>query len=110
MNTAISRKRKVKVYTEDIDQLKGESTFASIDKMPISEEERKHYIGLALGRLNEIDATLITLYYFKELTVEEIVDITGFDKNNIKVKMFRARKRLAEHLSSALKEEVSALL
>lgn len=110
INTAISRKRKVKVYTEDIDEVRRDTSFATIDRMPISDEERNYYIGNALNQLNEIDATLITLYYLKELSVEEIVDITGFDKNNIKVKMFRARKRLAEHLSLALKEEVSTLL
>ncbi len=110
VNTAISRKRKVKVYMEDINEIQGDVSFATIDRLPIANEERSRYIGHALSQLNEIDATLITLYYFKEMSVDEIVGITGFDKNNIKVKMFRARKRLAEHLSLALKEEVSTLL
>ena len=47
---------------------------------------------------------------FKEMSLEEIEGITGFDKNNIKVKMFRARKKLGEHLSNTLKTEVTTLL
>ncbi|MEQ8712849.1 MAG: sigma-70 family RNA polymerase sigma factor [Cyclobacteriaceae bacterium] len=110
VNTAISRKRKMKVYLEDIDDVHHQGSFAISDKSLLSEKERNHYISLALSKLNEIDATLITLYYFKEMSVEEIEGITGFDKNNIKVKMFRARKKLGEHLSNTLKTEVTALL
>lgn len=110
VNTAISRKRRMKVYLEDIDEVHHQESFAITDRSLLSDEERNHYINLALGRLNEIDATLITLFYFKEMSLEEIEGITGFDKNNIKVKMFRARKKLGEHLSNTLKTEVTTLL
>jgi RNA polymerase sigma factor (sigma-70 family) len=110
VNTSISRKRRMKVYLEDIEEVQHQESFAVSDRSLLSDEERNHYIGLALSKLNEIDATLITLYYFKEMSVEEIEGITGFDRNNIKVKMFRARKKLGEHLSNTLKTEVTALL
>lgn len=110
VNTAISRKRRLRVSPDDLDEHRHEGQFAITDRNALSDAERRHYIGLAVGKLNEIDATLITLYYFEEMTIEEIEGITGFDRNNIKVKMFRARKRLGEYLSNALKSELTGLL
>jgi len=33
--------------------------------------------------------------------VQEIAEITGFSESNVKVKLFRSRKKLAQHFESA---------
>jgi len=53
---------------------------------------------------------LITLYYLNENSVEEISEITGLSKSNIKVKLFRIRKKLYAELSFLLKEEIRSIV
>ncbi|MBN1790364.1 MAG: RNA polymerase sigma factor [Bacteroidales bacterium] len=96
-NTAISKKRSRK------------STFQWIDELPFVKEspdrsseeedmmaERGSMLDRALQRLSEDERVLITLFYINESTVEEIHGITGLSKSNIKVKLFRARKKLQD--------------
>jgi len=39
---------------------------------------------------------LVSLYYYEEMNTDEISDITGISKSNIKVKLFRARQKMLE--------------
>jgi DNA-directed RNA polymerase specialized sigma24 family protein len=39
---------------------------------------------------------LISLFYYEEMSIEEISDVTGISKSNIKVKLFRARQKMSE--------------
>ena len=64
----------------------------------------------AIDWLPENDALLITLFYMNESSVEEIEQITNLTQSNIKVKLFRARKKLNTELSFLLKEEVKTIL
>ena len=64
----------------------------------------------ALQQLNDEDKMILTLFYFDELTLEEIADTMGQDKNNLKVRLFRARKKLATELNVMLKGEAASLL
>ncbi len=52
----------------------------------------------ALLHLNEEDRLLVILYHIKELSYEEISEITGISPNNLKVKLFRARQKLRQAL------------
>ena len=52
------------------------------------------------------DSFLLTLYYFEELSLEEISKIVDLTTNNIKVKIFRARKKLAAILKNKLEPEI----
>ncbi|NJN35050.1 MAG: sigma-70 family RNA polymerase sigma factor [Saprospiraceae bacterium] len=72
-------------------------------------QEQRHYIKAALKHLSPDDVTMITLFYLKELSLEEIADITQIEINTIKVKLHRARKRMAEVLQSILKGEEKSL-
>ena len=45
------------------------------------------------------------MFYLEELSVQEIVTITGIGASNVKVKLHRSRKRLQEVLQLQLKEE-----
>jgi RNA polymerase sigma-70 factor (ECF subfamily) len=64
------------------------------------EEAEKEYISslinFALQKISEEERGLITLYYFEEMSTDEITDVTGISKSNIKVKLFRARHKMME--------------
>ncbi|MBK6543543.1 MAG: hypothetical protein IPG10_20225 [Flavobacteriales bacterium] len=51
----------------------------------------------------------MSLFYFHELNVEEIVTATGLSASNVKVKLHRSRKKLFELLNLHLKEETWTL-
>lgn len=59
-------------------------------------EYRNALIGFALQKINEEERGLITLYYYDEMSTDEISDITGISKSNIKVRLFRARQKMLD--------------
>jgi len=76
----------------------------------LQKNERKMAIQKALRNLLADDTTMITLFYLKELSLEEIAEITKVSAETAKVKIHRARKRLAEEMKKLLKDEVKSLL
>jgi RNA polymerase sigma-70 factor, ECF subfamily len=57
-------------------------------------KERSTIIQECIMKLPEIDAAIITFYYFEELSVREISQITEQSEDNIKIKLYRSRKKL----------------
>ncbi len=110
---AISKVRKKKIITSDIDDhvinnYQSDHDFPQIEAL--KNKEQKIYIKKIIDKLPETDALLITLFYLNESKVEEIEDITGLTKTNIKVRLFRARKKLYDELSLLLKEEAKEIV
>ncbi len=110
---SITKIRKKKVATTDIDDYVVDnysegSEFPQIEAIKNGEQQK--YVRDAIDRLPEKDALLITLFYMNESSVEEIEQITNMTQSNIKVKLFRARKKLNTELSFLLKEEVKTIL
>jgi len=62
-----------------------------------------------MARLNEADRTALTLFYLDEFSLEEIAEITGMQANTAKVRIHRARLRLADELKLILKQEALTL-
>lgn len=60
----------------------------------IEGEERSALLKTAIDRLTEIDAALVTFYYYEQLTIREISSILDMSQNVIKVRLFRSRKQL----------------
>ena len=97
-NTCLDRLKKNKkensvVYIEDFSehQVKAiETVFDTID-----EKERNQRIQDCLLLLPSEDAFLLTLYYFDDQSIEEIAKVVDSNANNIKVKLFRSRKKMA---------------
>ncbi len=111
-NAALMQKRKNKVEAVDIDTsseafLVSHSSDSAEDLRKI---ERKKAIQQALQNLSTDDTTMITLFYLKELSLEEIAEITQISAETAKVKIHRARKRLAEEMKKLWKDEVKSLL
>ena len=67
--------------------------------------ERKVIIKNAISELPENDSLLITLHYLEEQSLKEISDLMGISVNNVKVRLFRSRKRLAVILQNKLEPE-----
>lgn len=63
-----------------------------------------------LAQLAPEDAAILSFYYLEDLSVEEIVTITGLGASNVKVKLHRSRKKLAEAMERQLGSEARALL
>lgn len=70
----------------------------------------KHYIGKAIERLLPDDASILTLFYLGEQSLEEIARVTGIAPGTVKVKLHRSRQRFRGHLESILKQEARELL
>lgn len=108
-NNAISRVRKKKLDIDSFDDenyewMEPADTAKELERL--SQNEQKKYVNAAISRLPEEDATVITLFYMNESSIEEISTVTGLSESNVKVKLFRSRKRLHEELQTMLKEEL----
>jgi RNA polymerase sigma-70 factor (ECF subfamily) len=103
-NTAISYKRKQRVKHQGIESVNLGYTQDGPEKA-----DKRKFIELAIAKLNEADQVAITLFYLQEFSLEEIAAITHSPANTIKVRIHRARYRLAEELKLLLKEEALSL-
>jgi RNA polymerase sigma-70 factor (ECF subfamily) len=69
-------------------------------------QESKQTIQDCLQMLPAADCALLTLYYFEELSLEEIGKVIGVKANHVKVKLFRSRKKLTTILQNKLEPEI----
>jgi RNA polymerase sigma-70 factor (ECF subfamily) len=72
----------------------------------IEERERKKIIQDCLHWLPGEDSFLLTLYYFEEQSLEEIATIIGINPNNVKIRLYRSRKKLMTLLKEHLEPEI----
>lgn len=72
-------------------------------------EDKKKFLDQALARLGEVDRTALTLFYLQELSLEEIAQVTGMQPNTAKVRIHRARQKMAEELKTILNREALTL-
>ncbi len=76
----------------------------------LSAEDRSRYLKLAMDSLAETDAVVVTLFYYDELSLDEISGITGLTSSNIRIKLHRSRKKMYQVICENLKSEVSSIL
>jgi len=93
-NTAISKQRRIKLGWLSIE----ETTIPdnAVELIAEEEEDRRKMLETAMQQLPEEDRILLTLYYVDESSIEDLHSILGITKANVKIKLFRARKRLQE--------------
>ncbi|MBL7864739.1 MAG: sigma-70 family RNA polymerase sigma factor [Cyclobacteriaceae bacterium] len=105
-NTAISYKRKNRVQMESIEHNdRGEESRES----DLERSDKEVFIARAMEHLNEADRLAIQLYYIKEFSLDEVAEMMGQRVNTLKVRVHRARQRLADELTKILKEEALTL-
>lgn len=76
----------------------------NLDKIPV------HLLKKMLDDLNSEDRLLLTLYYQDNRSIKELADISGLSVANVKVKLFRTRKKIYQKLKDIYKEEITNLL
>ena len=108
-NTAISHVRIKKKGVLSLEDFPADAT-DFIGSNTSEEEAEKDYrnamVNFALQKINEDERGLISLYYYEEMTAEEISDVTGLSKSNIKVKLFRARQKMLEIIEKIEKKNL----
>jgi RNA polymerase sigma-70 factor (ECF subfamily) len=112
-NTAISRVRKKSLDTTTLDdnlieQVPEEQV--QLDIEGLKEDEQKRIVDMALSQLNELDYLIITMFYLKEKSIDDIAEITGLSKSNVKVKLHRIRKKMYQELYALLGENITVPL
>ncbi len=98
-NSAIDfiRKRKLKMV-----ELK-EHVFNGVENgegYDYNKEEQLTALEKALERTDPEDAFLIEMYYSEKMSIEQITEITAYSASNVKVRLYRARKKLAELMNN----------
>lgn len=105
-NTAISHKRKNRQQFQSIDSSLNHSEES---EQTLEKEDKKYFIDRALNQLNEADRLSLQLFYLKEFSLEEVADMMGQKMNTTKVRIHRARQRLADELQNILQKEALTL-
>ncbi len=94
----VRKKRLHAQLVEDIDLMKkGKDTYSehvADEQAKTTTEAQREVVKKLLTNLQESDRTIITLYYFGEMTYEEISKFLGVSVNTIKSRLSRARQRL----------------
>jgi RNA polymerase sigma-70 factor (ECF subfamily) len=108
-NTCLDRLKKLKrtQHVVAIDEFT-ENEVKTIDNAldNLEAKERKQTIQECLHLLPAEDSFLLTLYYFEEQSLDEISKVVGITANNVKVKIFRSRKKLATIFKAKLEPEI----
>lgn len=112
--TAMTFLRKKKMDTSSIEDenvyIQLENQHGSFDNNYAEKKSRSYYVNQAISQLLPDDATIITLFYKGEQSLEEIAAALDMEPNTVKVKLFRARQRLKEKLERLLKHEAKELI
>ena len=102
----VIKKRKAKPKMLNIDDSILTSWVSLHDSLQTLElKEQRLIIDMSVKELEETDGLLIDLYHLQEISITEISEITGMGKSAIKVRLLRARKKLAIHLEKRLPME-----
>ena len=108
-NTCLDRLKKIKreynvVAIDEFTEHQVKTLENALDQM--EEQEHKQKIQECLQLLPSEDSFLLTLYYFEEQSLEEISKVVGLTANNVKVKLYRIRKKLTSILKAQLEPEI----
>jgi RNA polymerase sigma factor (sigma-70 family) len=113
INTSLSKTRSKKFRENNIDVTEiPDICIENIESVykNLTHADQKKFIDAALQELATEDNILLTLYYLNESSIEEIAGITGISKENIKMKLYRARKKMYLALEKKLKSEFQSIL
>lgn len=108
-NTCISRSRSGKqpVLPQEEEKLARLAGHDETHNLQQEQAGRKKILAQAIDMLAADEAEIITLYYIQEQTVDELCRILGLGSSNVKVKLYRARKKLKEVLDRHYKNELA---
>ena len=96
-NTAISATRKKKIIFPFIDDTMLENVSEELMDTVFEDDDNEHrlqQLEKAIAQLNVEDKTLITFYYTEGKSVVEIAGMLEQTTDNVKIKLFRVRKKI----------------
>ncbi len=107
-NTCLDRIKRNKKHHNDVPI--DDFTYNKLDTIDnaldnLIKEERRLLIKKCIAQLPHESSVLLTLFYFEELSLDEISKIINVEANTAKVKLFRARKKLAVILEQHLEPQ-----
>lgn len=97
-NIAVSSMRKKKKILFSQKDVEREPVFDDSEEVVIQKrlcEKEYELLENAIDQLTPPEKFLITAFYKQEKSMSELSEITGLSLSNIKVKLFRARKKLS---------------
>ena len=72
----------------------------------IERKERATIMNICLLKLPEEERSIIWMFYYDELSLKEIIEVTSLSEANIKVKLHRARKKLLTIVEENVEPEI----
>jgi RNA polymerase sigma factor (sigma-70 family) len=108
-NTAVSLIRTRKKGILSLEEFPADITDFTGNNITDEEAEleyRNSLLNFALQKISDEERALITLYYFEESTIDEIAEVTGLGKSNVKVKLFRARQKMGGVIEKTEKKKL----
>ena len=72
----------------------------------IERKERATIMNDCLLKLPQDERSLIWMFYYDELSLKEIIEVTKLSEANIKVKLHRARKKLLVIVEKNVESEI----
>jgi len=69
-------------------------------------EYMKILLSYAMQKLDHEDRAIVTMHYYQDLSYSEICSITGLSRSNIKVRLFRTRKKMQEIIEKNMIKEL----
>jgi len=111
-NTAVShtRKKKVEFHAMDEEMIENHSVDeVEQEIMGLSTEEQSKLIKKALSSLPRTDNLIISLYYYHGKEIDEISEIVGLTQSNVKVKLFRIRKKLLKEMNALMNMNINTV-
>lgn len=112
-NTAISKTRKKQMEVSAIDDhiienFSANGIFEQVEDFGY--EDKKKYFDAALKKIPEEDSVLLSMFYLKEQSIDDISKVTGLSASNVKVKLHRIRKKLFQTIDGMLKHRVGEFI
>lgn len=89
------KRNKRTVQTDDIDVYYNSSNVHDVDVLSsLHNEERTKVVNRAIAKLAPQEQAILTLYYFEEMSIIEVAKVVKLSVDNVKVKLFRSRKKM----------------
>ncbi len=108
-NTCLDRIKKNKKFNNSVEIDKISSTeISSVENIfeGIERQERSEIVQECLHKLPEDERMILHLFYFEEQSLKEIQEVLSLSESNIKVKLFRARKKLFTIFKTSVEHEI----
>ncbi|MDE0469546.1 MAG: RNA polymerase sigma factor [Candidatus Poribacteria bacterium] len=96
--------RKKRIQTQSVEEIDmaiadgtSYSSYVATKQAESAAETKRELVKNLLAKLKESDRTVVTLYYFGEMTYEEIGAFLGMSADTVRMRVRRALQRLKKH-------------